>query len=232
MANIVISGAGKGLGAALTKAFASEAGHTVFAFSRNTDALKQWALQNPDLPSNLVIDNLDLQKTSPAEIAATIQKSLSTVDILINNAGFLVAKPFAETNPEDFDAMMEVNVKAVYFLIQKLLPAFTSGSHIVNIGSMGGFAGSKKFNGISAYSITKGALATLSECLAEELAPMKIKVNCLAMGAVQTEMLAQAFPGYKAPLQPGEMASFIKSFALTAHHFLNGKVIPLSLSTP
>lgn len=232
MANIVLSGAGKGLGAALTKAFASEAGHTVFAFSRNTEALQQWALQNPDLPSELVIASLDLQNTSPSEIADQIQKSVPKIDILINNAGFLVAKPFTETTPEDFDAMMEVNVRAVYFLIQKLLPALTTGAHIVNIGSMGGYAGSKKFNGISAYSISKGALATLSECLAEELGPMKIKVNCLAMGAVQTEMLAQAFPGYKAPLQPEEMAVFIKSFALTAHHYLNGKVIPLSLSTP
>ncbi len=88
---------------------------------------------------------------------------------------------------------------------------------------MGGVQGSVKFPGLSLYSASKGALAILTECLAEELKDSEIKANALAIGAVQTEMLTEAFPGYKAPLQPEEMASFIANFALTGHHYFNGK---------
>jgi len=82
------------------------------------------------------------------------------------------------------------------------------------------------------YAASKGALAILTECMAEELKGRNIKANCLALGAVQTEMLAEAFPGYEAPVKPNEMASFIKNFALNGHHVYNGKILPVSLSTP
>lgn len=97
---------------------------------------------------------------------------------------------------------------------------------------MGGFQGSAKFAGLSAYSSSKAALSGLTECLAEELKPNGISVNCLAIGAVQTEMLSKAFPGYKAPLSPAEMAGFIQYFALNGHRYFNGKILPVSITTP
>jgi NAD(P)-dependent dehydrogenase (short-subunit alcohol dehydrogenase family) len=97
---------------------------------------------------------------------------------------------------------------------------------------MGGVQGSSKFPGLSAYSSSKSALSGLTECLAEELKTKNIAVNCLALGAVQTEMLAKAFPGYKAPVTPSQMAEFICDFALKGQHFFNGKIIPVSSSTP
>jgi NAD(P)-dependent dehydrogenase (short-subunit alcohol dehydrogenase family) len=82
------------------------------------------------------------------------------------------------------------------------------------------------------YSASKGAVAVLTEAMAEEFKEKQIRVNCLAYGAVQTEMLAEAFPGYKAPLLPDDMAAFVSDFALNGHHFFNGKILPVSLSTP
>ena len=117
-------------------------------------------------------------------------------------------------------------------MIRDLFPLFVKDSHIVNISSMGGYQGSAKFPGLSVYSAAKGAVAVLSECLAEEFKEQGIKVNALAIGAVQTEMLSQAFPGYMAPLQPDEMAEFIMDFALNGHRFFNGKILPVSVSTP
>jgi NAD(P)-dependent dehydrogenase (short-subunit alcohol dehydrogenase family) len=105
-------------------------------------------------------------------------------------------------------------------------------AHIVNISSMGGFQGTSKFPGLSAYSSSKAALSGLTECLAEELKDKNIAVNCLAIGAVQTEMLAKAFPGYKAPLSAKQMAEFICNFSLTGHLYFNGKIIPVSSTTP
>jgi short-subunit dehydrogenase len=119
-------------------------------------------------------------------------------------------------------------------LIQLLLPLMNkkNKSHILNIGSMGGFQGSSKFAGLSAYSSSKASLSVLTECLAEEFKTKNISVNCLALGAVQTEMLNLAFPGYKAPLTSKQMAKFICHFALTGHEYFNGKIIPVSSSTP
>ena len=108
----------------------------------------------------------------------------------------------------------------------------SAAAQIINIGSMGGYLGSSKFPGLSVYSAAKGALATLTECLAEELQEKNVRVNCLALGAVQTEMLEKAFPGYQAPINPEQMANFIYNFATHSSKFMNGKVIPVSLNTP
>jgi NAD(P)-dependent dehydrogenase (short-subunit alcohol dehydrogenase family) len=97
---------------------------------------------------------------------------------------------------------------------------------------MGGVQGSAKFAGLSAYSSSKAALCTLTECLAEELKLENISVNCLALGAVQTEMLSKAFPGYRAPLSASEMAEFIVQFARSGHYYFNGKILPVSSTTP
>ncbi|MCC7302413.1 MAG: SDR family oxidoreductase [Bacteroidia bacterium] len=106
------------------------------------------------------------------------------------------------------------------------------GAHIVNISSMGGITGTAKFAGLSAYSSSKGALSILTECLAVELQKKNISVNGIAPGAVQTEMLAQAFPGFKAPVNASQMGEFIADFTVNGHKYFNGKVLPVSLSTP
>ena len=97
---------------------------------------------------------------------------------------------------------------------------------------MGGFQGSSKFPGLSAYSASKAALGNLTECLAEEFKEMGIAVNALALGAVKTEMLEEAFPGYVPPVNAQEMAGFMANFATSGHHFFNGKILPVSVSTP
>jgi NAD(P)-dependent dehydrogenase (short-subunit alcohol dehydrogenase family) len=157
---------------------------------------------------------------------------MKSVDILVNNAGLMIQKPFELMEESDFDLMFQANVKTAFNLTRHLLPYFPKNAHIVNIGSMGGFQGSAKFPGLSLYSASKGALAVLTECLAEELKGRHIKVNCLALGSAQTEMLDQAFPGYKAPLSAGEMAAFITEFALHGHQWFNGKILPVAISTP
>jgi len=112
------------------------------------------------------------------------------------------------------------------------LPYLPKGSHVVTISSMGGVQGTMKFAGLSAYSSSKGAVITLSELLSEEYKDRGIAFNVLALGSVQTEMLAEAFPGYQAPVSAAEMATYIFDFTLTGHKFYNGKVLPVSSTTP
>jgi NAD(P)-dependent dehydrogenase (short-subunit alcohol dehydrogenase family) len=161
-----------------------------------------------------------------------VAEHFKTADILLNFAGFLVAKDFMEISNDDARLIMETNFFGPASLIRFIKPLMHSGSHIVNISSMGGFQGSAKYKGLSYYSASKAAIACLTECLANEFEVFGIRVNCLALGSVQTEMLNEAFPGYKAPVDAKQMAGFISDFALTGHRFFNGKILPVAVSNP
>lgn len=223
--NIIVTGAGKGIGLELCKTFLNNTDNTILGISRNTDSLNKLSAINQQLiPLSFDLENDDFE--------GIISALPGKVDILINNAGHLVNKPFEKIDSTDIEKSFRINFNAPFRLIQLLLPYFNHDAHIVNISSMGGFQGSVKFKGLSLYSASKSALVCLTECLAEELKEKQIKVNCLCLGAVQTEMLEAAFPGYIAPVKADEMAAFIADFALNGHHLMNGKIIPVSLSTP
>jgi len=151
---------------------------------------------------------------------------------LINNAGKLINKPFKELTPSDFLEVYSVNIFSVAELTRQLIPFFKKGSHVVNISSIGGIQGSLKFSGLAAYSSSKGALITLTELLAEEYKEQQISFNALALGAVQTEMLEEAFPGYKASVSANEMAHYIFDFSLNGNKYYNGKILQVSSTTP
>lgn len=232
--NIVITGAGKGIGFDTALALAENRDNKVIALSRDEaglNLLKDRAGGNG--LQNIDIYPLDLLKVSGGDINA-IARKYQQIDVLINNAGILINKPFAETTIEDWQSVFNTNLFATVNLVQLLLPYMSHNelSHIVNIGSMGGFTGTSKFNGLSAYSASKAALGNLAETLAEELKEYNIRVNCLALGSVNTSMLQDAFPGYKAPVDSADMAKFIAYFCQQAHHFINGKILPISVTTP
>ncbi len=226
MKNIIITGTSRGIGFELAKLF-SEAGHRVLALSRNASPLS--ALNLPQV----TVAEFDIADASEiVKLSAYLQANMPQVDILINNAGFLVNKPFAQITLEEFKRCYDVNVLGVAALTQTVLPFMDKTGHVVNISSMGGVQGSVKFPGLSAYSSSKGALLTLTEMLAEEYKATGPSFNALALGSVQTEMLAEAFPGFKAPLSPIEMAHYIMDFSLTGNRFYNGKILQVSSTTP
>ena len=226
MKNVVITGTSRGIGFELVQLFAKEE-HQVLALSRNEKPVDNLGY------SNVKTLSVDLKESSDLEkVLDFIEKDWKTVDILIHNAGLLINKPFLDITREDFIKIYEVNVFGIAMLTQCMIPFMKIGSHVVTISSMGGIRGSSKFPGLSAYSSSKGAVITLNEVLAEEFKESGISFNTLAIGAVQTEMLAEAFPGYQAPLQPVEMATYIKDFALNGNTFYNGKVLEVSSSTP
>ncbi len=226
MKNVVITGTSRGIGFELAKQFAEE-GHNVLAISRNTQPLEKVNHKNIKVISVDISNTDDLQK-----VKDFVDTNWKKVDILINNAGKLVNKPFTDLTSQDFLEVYKVNVFAVAETIQILIPYLSKGSHVVTVSSMGGIQGSMKFPGLAAYSSAKGAVITLSELLAEEYKEQQIAFNVLALGAVQTEMLEEAFPGYEAPLSAKEMADYLFNFATTGNKFYNGKVLQVSSSTP
>lgn len=224
---IVVLGASRGIGKALVEQFASNADFQVIALARNEARMQEHFAQFANVDSY----EFDLSK-NVREQAKVIFSKYSSIDFMVNNAGFLVNKPFEDITHEDFTLSYQINVIGIMEAVQEAKLKLSSSSHIVNISSMGGFQGTMKFPGLTAYSTSKAALCSFTELFAEEHKETGIKMNCLCLGAVQTEMLEEAFPGYQAPLSPEKMAEFIADFTLNAHQWMNGKILPVSLSTP
>lgn len=224
--NIVITGTSRGIGYELVALF-TNAGHNVLALSRNEVPVSGLGVTNCHCFPCDITDASDIKK-----VPVFLKENWKHVDVLINNSGYLVSKPFAQLKKEDFLHSYEVNVFGAAAITQAVLPFMRKDGHVVNISSMGGIQGSLKFPGLAAYSSSKGAIITLTEVLAEEYKETGPSFNALALGAVQTEMLEEAFPGYIAPLSAKEMASYIMHFSLTASKYYNGKTLEVSSSIP
>lgn len=225
---ILVTGTSRGIGLELVKHFLKDE-NEVIAVSRNSEQLNNLTMSNSRLTP---IQAEITESKGVRDIAQLVKEKWGALDVLVHNAGSLLHKPFAETSSEDFLKIYQVNVFAVAELTRMLDPYLIKGAHVVAISSMGGIQGSMKFPGLSAYSSSKGAVITLMELLAEEYKERAVSFNSLAIGAVQTEMLQEAFPDYKAPVGPAEMADYIANFALTGHKMFNGKVLQVSSSTP
>lgn len=224
--HVIITGTSRGIGYELVKLFAN-AGHKVLALSRNPQPTNNLHLNG--------VTSVAFDITKPEGfiwVEDYIQTNWEKVDILINNAGALINKPFSETTLSDFEKVYKTNVFGVAELTRVVVPFMKKKGHVVNISSMGGVQGSTKFAGLAAYSSSKGAVITLTELLAEEYKKTGPSFNVLALGAVQTKMLAEAFPGYQAPTTALEMANYIFDFALNGHKLYNGKLLQVSSSTP
>jgi short-subunit dehydrogenase len=228
--NIVVNGGTRGIGKEIINFLAQDINNQIFVTGRNEKALNSLSVRYKNVKSfSLDMSLFDIQYE---KFRAAVSNHFERVDILINIAGFLISKDFLQTTNDEARLIMETNFFGPASLIRILKPIMSSGSHIVNISSMGGFQGSAKYKGLSYYSASKAALACLTECLATEFTEFGISVNCLALGAVQTEMLDEAFPGYKTPVDAKQMAEFISGFALTGHKFFNGKILPVALGNP
>lgn len=224
---IVVVGASRGIGKSIVDLLAKDASNRIVALARNVDKMATSFSKY----ENVKYYGLDLAAIDVHSQCIAIFSKLDAIDILINNAGKLVNKPFLELTREDIASCYDVNIISVMETTQAALSKMKK-AHIVNISSMGGFQGSVKFAGLSAYSTSKAALCSFTELFAEEYKDTEIKMNCLCLGAAQTEMLEEAFPGYEAPVSAEKMAEYIVNFALTADQWINGKIIPVSLSTP
>lgn len=225
MKHIIITGTSRGIGKAMAQQAAAQ-GHQVLALSRQVDPTLQ------SIP-NISSLSVDLSHSDDIDkVAAWLQAHWLQIDVVIHNAGALLNKPFAQTETDDFVRIYQTNVFGVAALTRICLPFLRPGSHVVAISSMGGVQGSAKFAGLSAYSSSKAAVIGLMELLAEEFRDQGISCNSLALGAVQTEMLAEAFPGYQASITAEAMAAYILQFGLEGHQWFNGKVLPVSMSTP
>ena len=223
MKTIVVTGTSSGIGHQICIQAAKMNFH-VISVPRNIEPLK-------DIGGieSFAIDITN--KDSVDEFIANLKSKKIKIDILINNAGYLVSELFGDTTYDSFKKTFDVNVFGLAEITRSLIPIINSDGHVINISSIGGVNGSKKFPGLSAYSSSKAAVIALTEVLAEEYQNGP-SFNVLALGAVQTKMLKEAFPDYNAETKPEEMAKYILDFAINGNKLFNGKLISVSNSNP
>ena len=223
MKTIVVTGTSSGIGHQICIQAAKMNFH-VISVSRNIEPLK-------DIGGieSFAIDITN--KDSIDEFITNLKSRKIKIDILINNAGYLVSELFGDTTYDSFKKTFDVNVFGLAEITRSLIPIINSDGHVINISSIGGVNGSKKFPGLSAYSSSKAAVIALTEVLAEEYQNGP-SFNVLALGAVQTKMLKEAFPDYNVETKPEEMAKYILDFAINGNKLFNGKLISVSNSNP
>lgn len=230
---IVVTGASRGIGRSVVRSLVLEHGRHVLAVARDTDALDRLARELASGRGALETVALDLA-AADAVPRLVQQVGGRRVEGLVNNAGVLVKRGMGEWTPDDTARLFHMNAAVPLLLVQALAPLLEGDppGHVVNIGSMGGFQDSAKFPTLAAYSASKAALACISQCLAEEFKDRGVRSNCLAIGAVDTVMLQEAFPGYRAPVAPATAGAYVAHFVLHGHNLFNGKVLPVALGTP
>jgi len=230
--NIIVNGGTRGIGKEIVLLLAKNKKNRLFVTGRNASALNKLSSEAKNMNISTFSTDLTVFDKYRQSFLKAVASEMKNVDILINTAGSLVVKEFMKFSSAEARMIMETNFFGQASVIHAIEPMMKKGSHIVNISSMGGFQGSSKYKGLSYYSASKAAISSLTECLAVEFRDSGISVNCLALGAVQTEMFEEAFPGHKAPVRAKEMAQFIVDFALMGNKFFNGKVLPVAVSNP
>lgn len=183
---LLITGATSGIGKATVRRFA-EAGANIAAVGRNEIALSELKEEIESLGAQLVAIRADLSDEGEAEkVVAKAVENFGGVDVLVNAAGHISSGTIENTPLEAWDAMLNINLRAVFMLMQKALPTMIQRrGNIVNVSSVTGL---RAFPGVLAYCVSKAGLDQLTRCAALELAARGVRVNAVNPGVVVTEI--------------------------------------------
>ncbi len=225
----LITGAGRGIGRATAQHFATHGYHVVIC-ARTVSQIQETAQSIIALGGSVLGMRCDVSSASDVgALFASTMEHFGRVDVLINAAAILVKQPFAEMTIKTWDKIMEVNLRGAVLCCRRAFDIMIpqGGGVIINISSLSGFPNVEKFPGLSAYNVSKYALAGLSEILAVEGQPYNIRVLTVSPGAVDTEMLRQAAPHLKPRMTPDDLARILFFLASDDASHLSGVNIPI-----
>lgn len=195
----LVMGGSRGIGAAVVRRLAADGAHVAFTYSSSPDAAQKLVAEIETQGGRafaLQADSGDVAQVQGAVDAAAAR--LGGLDVLVNNAGILMPSPIATFSPTDFDRMIAVNVRSIFFAVQQATKHMQRGARIINIGSNSALRiGHPQF---SMYGLTKAAVASMTRGLAYDLGPLGITINAVQPGPIATDMT----PGV------GPMADYLK----------------------
>ena len=227
MANVVITGGSRGIGAAAVALFAQQGHRVTFLYEKNHEAAQAVAKETGS--TAICCDVADKASVDKAF------EQIGDVDILICNAGIMHFAPINMVQEDTWDRLFAVNVKGIYNCVNAALPSFLKkqGGCIITVSSMWGQVGASCE---AAYSATKGAIIALTKALAKELGPSGIRVNCVAPGVILTDMCAGLEPEILAGLaeeapvgRNGTAEDVAKAMEYLANApFVTGQILPVN----
>lgn len=185
---VIITGAAKGIGAAISELFAQNGYNTVICYnSSDTAANKLQNRINSNGGSSMAIKVNVTDRSQINNMVSEVLNTFGSIDVLINNAGVSQLKMFCDITDEDWDYIFETDLKGVYRVTQSVLPTLVKNKSgkIINISSMWGIIGASCE---VHYSAAKAGVIGLTKSLAKELGPSNITVNCIAPGIIDTDM--------------------------------------------
>ena len=206
----VITGASRGIGRHIVLALAHE-GYNLTLVARSHESLSHITEELKDLETDILPVAADLEDdAAPDFIITQTIEHFGRLDVLINNAGIALNRPFAESTVNDWQTIFNVNVKASFFLCQKAIPFLKDSNHpvIINIGSV---VDHKGYQNQSLYASSKHAVAGYTSALAKEVQQLGIRVHLISPGGVNTEMVSQVRPDINTEdlIQPEEIAELV-----------------------
>lgn len=239
--SVVVTGATSGIGMAATVAFAKE-GAKILAVGRSGDALAALGTHLEGTSGRLVSCEADVtQADAPDRVVARAVEAFGGIDVLVNAAGVIATGSIEHTTDEKWDAMMEVNVRAPFRLMRAAVPHLKARKGcIVNVSSVNGL---RAFAGVLAYNVSKSAMDHLTRCVALEMAPFGVRVNCVNPGVTVTNLHRRGGMDetqYAAflqrskethplgrPGQPEDVAAMILFLASDGASWMTGETIPV-----
>jgi 3-oxoacyl-[acyl-carrier protein] reductase len=195
----LVMGGSRGIGAAVVRRLAADGAQVAFTYSSSPDAAQKLVSEIEARGGRafaLQADSGDVAQVQAAVDAAAAR--LGGLDVLVNNAGILMLAPITDFAPADFDRMLAVNVRSVFFAVQRAIRHMQRGARIINIGS--NTAARVGHAQSSVYALTKAAVSSMTRGLAYDLGPLGITINAVQPGPTATDMT----PG------EGPMAEYLK----------------------
>lgn len=213
-ARVLITGGGRGIGAAAARLFAAQGANVMIA-SRTLDQLEQVAESANSALGQQHIFTHAADISQPDDVEALflqVKQRMGRLDVLVNNAGAICLEAFEQMPLDRWEQMMNINLRGPFLCGQAafaLMKENHNGGSIINISSLAGIRGAEKFAGTSAYVSSKMALIGLTEVMSVEGKPYGIRVNAIAPGAVDTQMLRDALPHLQTQTRPEDIAPSI-----------------------
>jgi len=219
----VVTGASRGIGRAIARVFAQH-GATVCGLARSAEDLASLAREIDQLGGRALVFETDVSRASSVEHAVSaIEAELGQVDLLVNNAGAVIRRAFAELSADDWHHVLGANLDSVFFMTRALIPSLVaSRGRIINIASIAGRQGTPM---LSAYCAAKHGVIGLTRALAEELRGAGVSVNAICPGSVDTQMLREGLPGAEPAMSPEDIAETALFLATKAPDALTGSCV-------